>query len=140
MTRQEQELRRQRREFKRKQREERRREYRDRKQRRENVRNGGPIMVKPDTEFCNYEALRNYHPWAFCEICRRWVRQNLMHDENSCELCHSEKENESTDKQQSEGTESVPEGARGRAPFDAGLGKCEKAQLRRQAGQLVLGI
>jgi hypothetical protein len=100
----------------------------------------GLILVKPEAEFCNYEALRNYYPWAFCEICRKWVRQNLMHDEDSCELCHSEKEVESTDNHQSRGTGRKLEGP-GVEPLQMNRkGNGEIARPRRVAGQLSLGI
>ena len=82
------EIRRQRQALKREEQERRRAERLERRARRETIRNGGPVLVKPDLDSdpC-YRALRGFHPLCFCESCREIKREDWMKTEDLCLGC-----------------------------------------------------
>ena len=138
------EIRRQRRAIKRREQEERLAEHRARKERRENVRNGGPILVKTDSEAdpC-YRALRSFHPMQFCESCREIKREDWMKTDTLCLACSYDSKGGAIRKTSSNKAEEAKSGATPTAapPFGTKRGtRAEPEPSGDSSPQLLLPI
>ena len=119
------EIRRKRHALKRQERERRRAERLERRTRHERIRNGGPVLVKPDLDSdpC-YRALRSFHPLCFCESCREIKREDWMKTETICIACYEGGQSKDEEQMALSGASPAP-----------GQGVKENAQPQGQAGR-----